>query len=339
MLRGSRPTVALAASLVVLSGALAACGGDDAPGTGLDFGNRLEAVSVEGEVGAATIEFDQRMEAGGLEGETLEEGAGAELVVDDKVFVNYAFGNGWTRATTIDTFGEEAAALELTVGAEPVAEPASLDDVLRNVLLDYVEPGVTRGTRIAITGDTPAFFPGADVTQLGQLLATEGIGNDDGLVMVVDVMDVEVLEEPEGEQVAAPAWAPKIEFDKTGPTGLDFAGIAKPAPKDKLLYAVLKEGAGPEVQKGDLLVGNYLGQVHGAATPFDESFSGDKTPLQTPIGLGGVIEGWDQVLVGRTVGSRVIMRIPPAKGYAEQEQPGIPASSTLYFIVDILAAV
>lgn len=339
MLRGSRPTVALAASLVVLSGALAACGGGSTPGTGLDFGDRLDAVSVEGEVGAAKIAFEQRMSATGLESETLEEGTGEPLADDDKVFVNYAFGNGFTRTTTIDTFGEDAAATELTVGAEPTAEPASLDDVVKNVLADYIKAGVTRGTRIAITGDTPAFFPGADMTQLGQILASEGIGNDDGLVMVADVMDVEVLSGPEGKQAAPPAWAPALEFDGSAVTGLDFTGVAKPGAKDKLLWAELKQGTGEEVAKGDLVVVDYLGQVHGAAKPFDESYSAKKSPMPTPIGLGAVIPGWDQVLVGKSVGSRIVMRIPPAKGYADQKKPGIPAGSTLYFVADILAAV
>ena len=38
------------------------------------------------------------------------------------------------------------------------------------------------------------------------------------------------------------------------------------------------------------------------------------------------------------VGSRVLLAIPPALGYGEQEQANIPANSTLYFVVDIISA-
>jgi peptidylprolyl isomerase len=338
VLRRTRTTAALAASLVVLTGALAACG-SDTPGTGLSTADRLDAVTVDGDIGAASLEWKERMTADGLESETLVEGTGAPLEDGDEVFVNYAFGNGYTRQTAIDSFGEDAPAVQITVGADEIAEPGSLDDVLSNLLRDYVKAGVTRGTRLAITGDSLDFFPTINQTQLGALLATEGIGNDDPLVMVVDVMDVDVLPGPEGKQANLPGWAPKIEFNGNGLTGLDFAGLDKPKANAPLVSTVLKKGAGQTVEKGDLIVADYLGEVFDADKPFDETFSADKEPVPFPIGLGAVVKGWDEVLVGQTVGSRVIMRIPPAKAYgANPPSPDIPKNSTLYFVVDILAA-
>ena len=53
---------------------------------------------------------------------------------------------------------------------------------------------------------------------------------------------------------------------------------------------------------------------------------------------GNVIPGWDKGLVGKTVGSRVLLVVPPADGYADQVQGQIPANSTLVFVVDILDA-
>ncbi|WP_139983378.1 FKBP-type peptidyl-prolyl cis-trans isomerase [Nocardioides litoris] len=338
MLRGSRPTATIVASLV-LSVALAGCGGSATPGTGLPSADRLDAVTVDGGIGAATIDFEERMTAGALEAETTIKGTGPALAQDEKAFVNYAIGNGYTQSTAIDSFGEEAAAVEVTVGAAENPEPASLDDVIANLLREYVKPGVTKGSRIVITGDSPAFFPGLDTTGLGALLAQDGIGNDDGLVMVVDVMDTTVLAGPDGGEGARPAWAPRVVFGGGGIARLDFRGLTKPAADDELVSAELRQGTGEAVQKGDLIVADYIGQVFDGAEPFDSSFGADREPISTPIGLGNVVAGWDEVLVGKKVGSRVIMRIPPAKGYAEQEQPGIPKNSTLYFVVDILAAV
>ena len=50
--------------------------------------------------------------------------------------------------------------------------------------------------------------------------------------------------------------------------------------------------------------------------------------------------GWDKELVGKTVGSRVILSIPPADGYGKEgnKDAGIKGTDTLFFVVDILAA-
>ena len=54
--------------------------------------------------------------------------------------------------------------------------------------------------------------------------------------------------------------------------------------------------------------------------------------------LDQVVKGWQQGLAGQTVGSQVLLVIPPDLGYGSQKQQSIPANSTLIFVVDILAA-
>ncbi len=56
--------------------------------------------------------------------------------------------------------------------------------------------------------------------------------------------------------------------------------------------------------------------------------------------MGTVVKGWDDGLVGQTVGSRVLLAIPPELGYGKtgNEDAGISGTDTLYFVVDILAA-
>ena len=51
-----------------------------------------------------------------------------------------------------------------------------------------------------------------------------------------------------------------------------------------------------------------------------------------------VIVGWDKGLVGQTVGSRVLLVIPPADGYGKTGSPqaGIKGTDDLVFVVDIL---
>jgi peptidylprolyl isomerase len=78
--------------------------------------------------------------------------------------------------------------------------------------------------------------------------------------------------------------------------------------------------------------------VYEGDKPFDESYS--TNPASFAIGTGGVIKGWDQALVGKTVGSRVLIAIPPKLGYGEEgnKNAGIKGTDTLYFVVDILGA-
>ena len=57
--------------------------------------------------------------------------------------------------------------------------------------------------------------------------------------------------------------------------------------------------------------------------------------------VGAVVFGSDQGLVGQTVGSRVLLVVPPkdAYGSAGQSQAGIKGTDTLVFVVDIISAV
>jgi peptidylprolyl isomerase len=64
------------------------------------------------------------------------------------------------------------------------------------------------------------------------------------------------------------------------------------------------------------------------------------TPADFPIGTGNVIPGWDSALVGQTVGSQVLLVVPPDQGYGSKgnAQAGIAGTDTLVFVVDILDA-
>ncbi len=108
-------------------------------------------------------------------------------------------------------------------------------------------------------------------------------------------------------------------------------------PPTTLQSKVLVSGKGSVVHKGDLLVANYLGQIWKGKT-FDSSYT-RKFPIGVPIGVKQVIAGWDKVLVGARVGSRILMVVPPADGYGKAGSPsaGIKATDTLVFVVDVLA--
>jgi peptidylprolyl isomerase len=110
-------------------------------------------------------------------------------------------------------------------------------------------------------------------------------------------------------------------------------------PAKTLESTVLTEGDGRTVKKGDLLVADYLGETYANKKVFDNSYD-RKVPAAFPIGTGNVIPGWDKVLVGAKVGSRVLISIPPKQGYGKKgnEQAGIKGTDTLVFVVDLIAA-
>ncbi len=133
-----------------------------------------------------------------------------------------------------------------------------------------------------------------------------------------------------------PDWAPEILTNDEGDVvGLDTTDIDPLS--DELLIEEVTTGDGPPLEAGQTITADYFGQVPDADEPFDESFS--SSPFSAPIGVGSLIQGWDQGLVGIPVGSRVIMSIPSDLAYGEAgSPPAIPGGATLFFVVDIIDA-
>ena len=95
-------------------------------------------------------------------------------------------------------------------------------------------------------------------------------------------------------------------------------------------------GTGAEAKAGDTVTVNYLGTLENG-TKFDSSYDRN-TPFTTQIGVGQVIKGWDEGIVGMKVGGKRKLIIPPDLGYGDQGAGGaIPPNSTLVFVVELLS--
>lgn len=309
--RTRRTRLAAVGGVLLLSTVgLAACGDDDAAsGAGLD------SVTVSGDPGKEPkVEFDGEVAPDGVESEVITEGDGEELGEGDNVLAHIWMGNGYTQEKAFSTY--DAKAPELLVYSQ-----------LGKPFQEAID-GHTVGSRVAVAASGEDTYGEGGNPQLG-------IGNQDGLVIVVDLVS-QVAEEPSGEEREPAKWAPTLVEDGGTITGLDFTEANRPS--KNLLDTTLVKGDGPVVEKGQTIAVDYLGQVYDAKKPFDESYS--KDPASFPIGTGAVVDGWDQALVGQTVGSRVILSIPPELGYgaAGNEQAGIKGTDTLFFVVDILGA-
>lgn len=101
----------------------------------------------------------------------------------------------------------------------------------------------------------------------------------------------------------------------------------------KLLDEII--GNGQEVKSGDTVTVHYLGTLENG-TKFDSSYD-RSTPFTTQIGVGQVIKGWDEGIVGMKVGGKRKLIIPPDLGYGQQGAgDSIPPNSTLVFEVELL---
>jgi peptidylprolyl isomerase len=95
-----------------------------------------------------------------------------------------------------------------------------------------------------------------------------------------------------------------------------------------------KIGDGPEVKSGDNISINYLGTLENGQK-FDSSYDRGQ-PFETQIGVGQVIKGWDEGVVGMKVGGKRRLTIPASLGYGAQAAGSIPANSTLIFEVELM---
>ena len=116
--------------------------------------------------------------------------------------------------------------------------------------------------------------------------------------------------------------------------------MPKGDPPTGLVAQPLIKGKGREVLAGQKINVHYTGALWRNGKVFDSSWKSGKS-FNLPIGTGQVIAGWDEGLVGQTVGSQVLLVVPPDKGYGAGGQPsaGIKGTDTLVFVVDILGAV
>ncbi|ADL44048.1 FKBP-type peptidyl-prolyl cis-trans isomerase [Micromonospora aurantiaca (nom. illeg.)] len=137
---------------------------------------------------------------------------------------------------------------------------------------------------------------------------------------------------------AEPTAAPAPEL----PAGFDPALKTKPTVQagtgelTKLTVTTLVKGTGPAVKAGQNITTNYVGVFYKDGKQFDASWDSGQ-PATFQIGVGQVIKGWDQGLVGVPVGSRVQLDLPAELAYGNDAAGGRPAGP-LRFVVDVLAA-
>lgn len=311
-----RRLVALSVVPLLLFGA-SACGGASGEGPGSGSDEQIAGLEVSGEFGEQPkVTVDTPLKVETTESAVITEGDGEEVVEGAPASLHLQVVNGTTGKPTVGTY-EQGTPLTGAMSAGEIF-PAVLDAVV----------GQAAGTRLAVAS-TPADAFGEQGAQ------QYGIAPKDPVVFVVDIMSVP-MSGPEGEEVPLPDNLPKIEENAQGEvTGFTFEG-APSKPSGKLQVVPVIEGEGEPVKAGDSVTFDYLGQVYGTETIFDESYS--SAPRTFTVGEGSLIKAWDEGLVGVKTGSRVMIIAPPEFGYGAEGNPQakIKGTDTLVFVVDVL---
>lgn len=102
-----------------------------------------------------------------------------------------------------------------------------------------------------------------------------------------------------------------------------------------LRYQFINKGNGAQAQKGKKVSVHYSGSLENGKV-FDSSYS-RKKPIDFTLGIGQVIEGWDEGIALLKVGDKARFVIPPYLGYGTAGAGGvIPPNAVLIFDVELM---
>jgi FKBP-type peptidyl-prolyl cis-trans isomerase len=276
------------------------------------------AVTATGAFGKAPTVVIPKAKAGNnLAVKTLIQGTGATLTKSDAMAANFVlyFWDGTSSSLKANTFTSNPTVIGGTM--LPGLESALIGQKVGSRVLAVIPPaqgyGTSGNSQLGITGTTTLVFVIDVLKAYSNTAGATGtqVSNGGGTLPTV---------------TAKAGSAPTLTFPSS-------------SPPSGLVTKTLIKGNGPAVVKGEFVIAQYVGYIWRTKKVFGSSWSSG-SPFGFVIGASPeqVIPGWDKALVGQTVGSRVLISIPPADGYgsAGQSQAGITGKDTLVFVVDII---
>lgn len=257
----------------------------------------------------------------------VKQGTGAAVKPTDVAYVSYVAVNGTSGKQLVNTYDKADVAVVM-------------DDKTQFPGLVTALKGAKVGTVMNIAIPPAEGFGGTGSSTLG-------VTANDTLIFRLTLKDTAaVLDKPEGTTVAPKAGLPTADVTDGNQSKKAVTitmpkrdGKVETAPKT-LVSQDLITGKGRKVVDGETVKVRYTGVIWDTGKSFDSSAANGGTPADFALVNGQMIPGFIKGLVGKTVGSRVLLVLPPAEGYGTtgNTQAGIKGTDTLVFVVDILAA-
>ncbi|KJC63232.1 FKBP-type peptidyl-prolyl cis-trans isomerase [Agreia bicolorata] len=307
-------------ALILSAGLLATLSACASPGSGLADGNctplaqpgaASETVTAAGDPGQATLDFATPLKSKSTERSVLTAGSGPAAQVGDVIWGKAVIASG------TDSSQSQQAPFMITLDQK--VTPAGFIDAL---------DCARAGDRIA------AVIPTAQTTVDQSTAPADGTAD----AYVFDITSV-YPGAANGSAEPAEAGFPSVVTAPDGRPGVTIP--SGPVPSD-LRYTTLKKGSGAVVAENDVLVVQELGVVWGDKSVFESTWDkGAAVQILAADGTttkGGVVPGLLKGLVGQTVGSQVLVVVPPSDGFGDTGTTGVPPGSTLVYVVDILGS-
>lgn len=181
----------------------------------------------------------------------------------------------------------------------------------------------------ALGPDIHAALEGQTVGSRILELVPPGDGQDFPTVAVFDILPTRAT----GEPVPPREGLPTVTLADDGEPTIT---VPPTEPPSEMVVQPLIRGTGPQVEAGQVVTVQYTGVRWSDGTVFDSTWGPAGLPAPFPVGGGSMIEGWDTGLIEQTVGSQVLLVVPPGLGYGGTDNE--LAGETLVLVVDILAA-
>ncbi|KQZ04825.1 hypothetical protein ASD19_01975 [Microbacterium sp. Root53] len=183
----------------------------------------------------------------------------------------------------------------------------------------------TEGSRIAV-----AMSQDGVTEETRAAYAQAGLPAEGSLIAVVDVRKVLPRAASGTPQYNDGLGLPTVVRAPDGRPGIIVPDA--PPPSETVVQTLIK-GDGPVLGEDETVLVQYTGVTWADREVFDSTW---ENGAPAALSADQVVPGFAEALKGQTVGSQVLVVIPPDQGYGDQEQGAIPANSTLVFAIDIL---
>ncbi len=302
-----------ALTAVGLTGCSLPAGTEACPRPAVSDADVMDLIAVSGSTSSvATVDVYAPFSTSATQYEDVRTGSGPALTTD-------------TQLAVIDVTLVAGDSGEF-IGSTPYDGDLSATVAMSQVYALY--PGLEEGLTCATEGSRVAIAlapDGVEPTNAERL----GLAADESAVAVVDLRKV-YLPHAEGTlQFNSGYGLPSVVRAEDGRPGIIVPDGEAP---EELVVQTLIKGDGEEVTGEQAVRVHYTGVTWADKEVFDSSWDGEPSSMS----LDSVVPGFAQALEGQTVGSQVMVVIPPELGYGDQTQGSIPAGSTLVFVIDIL---